>query len=55
MPKWLDKFLCFIDCHHWSDPGGHCIKCGKCDEIFGLHKKCRMDKVIASPKSFAHE
>lgn len=26
--------------HRWDHPGGHCEKCGLCDEFFGLHKEC---------------
>ena len=32
---------CWLGLHHWDHPGGHCRRCGKCDELFGQHGKCR--------------
>jgi hypothetical protein len=32
---------CWLGLHHWDHPGGHCKRCGKCDELFGQHGKCR--------------
>ena len=28
---------CWMGLHRWDSPGGHCEKCGKCDEFFGPH------------------
>lgn len=44
MLGWLSKILCLIGAHHWDYPGGHCEECGECDEMFGLHYKCRNEK-----------
>lgn len=47
--KWLfNQFYLFIAGHHpwsrcwmglhkWDYPGGHCRRCGKCDEFLGPH------------------
>jgi hypothetical protein len=29
---------CWLGQHRWDMPGGHCEKCGKCDEFFGPHR-----------------
>lgn len=49
MISWL---LCLMGCHHWSDPGGHCLDCGKCDEFFHSHVHCREE---AAAKAKAKE
>lgn len=28
---------CWFGAHKWDMPGGHCERCGKCDEFFGKH------------------
>jgi hypothetical protein len=28
---------CWMGFHRWDMPGGHCERCGKCDEFFGPH------------------
>ncbi len=39
---WIGGYSRFSSCwlgqHRWDMPGGHCEKCGKCDEFFGPHK-----------------
>lgn len=31
----LDRFLCFIGCHRWTDgPGEPCASCGKEDDFY---------------------
>jgi hypothetical protein len=34
--------LCCLGMHPWDSPGGHCEKCGMCDEFFGPHDSCRI-------------
>jgi hypothetical protein len=46
MQRTIKKILCFIGAHHWSDPGGHCIDCGKCDELFYPHYRCRESRAV---------
>jgi hypothetical protein len=31
MPRWLDRLLCRIGAHYWSQPGGYCMSCGERD------------------------
>ena len=31
---------CRLGMHRWDYPGGHCEKCGLCDEFFGPHNEC---------------
>jgi hypothetical protein len=31
---------CWLGQHPWDGPGGHCEKCGACDEFFGVHWEC---------------
>ncbi len=35
------KAGCYVACHDWDHPGGHCKACGLCDEFFGPHDDCR--------------
>ena len=45
-PRWLFLWIagysrfsyCWLGLHRWDYPGGHCEKCGKCDEFFGPHE-----------------
>ena len=41
--KWSS---CFLGQHRWNMPGGHCERCGKCDEFFGKHPEwfCEADR-----------
>lgn len=32
---------CWLGQHLWDEPGGHCVKCLKCDEFLGRHEVCR--------------
>lgn len=32
---------CWLGQHRWDWPGGHCERCGKCDEMFGSHGACK--------------
>ena len=29
-----DRFCCYVGCHKWSHPGGHCEDCGLRDNFF---------------------
>lgn len=31
---------CWLGQHRWDMPGGHCERCGICDEFFGQHNDC---------------
>lgn len=33
---------CWLGQHRWDMPGGHCERCGLCDEFFGPHTDCRI-------------
>lgn len=35
--RFIDWWLCKMQCHRWSHPGGHCESCGACDLFFGPH------------------
>lgn len=47
--RWLKLWIagysrfsrCWMGFHRWDMPGGHCEKCGKCDEFFEPHKLCK--------------
>ncbi len=36
----LSRFFCWVGCHRWDSPGGHCEDCGACDLFFDGHAKC---------------
>lgn len=41
--RWLfpaGSLYCWMMCHKWDMPGGHCEDCGECDEFFHLHREC---------------
>ena len=49
MFQWLKLWIagysrfsyCWLGLHRWDYPGGHCEKCGLCDEFFGVHHDCK--------------
>lgn len=55
MLRWLKLWIaghsrfsyCWMGLHKWDMPGGHCEKCGKCDEFFGKHVRCRIERAKA--------
>lgn len=36
---------CWMGFHKWDMPGGHCERCGMCDEFFGRHSDCRIARM----------
>lgn len=36
---------CWMGLHRWDYPGGHCERCGLCDEILGRHEECRSNTI----------
>lgn len=47
--KFLSKLLCWLGCHRWDCPGGHCEECGACDEFFHEHSVCRRNLKYPNP------
>ncbi len=42
--RWIAGYsrlsFCWMGLHRWSEPGGHCEKCGRCDTFFDGHERC---------------
>lgn len=41
--------VCWLGTHKWDYPGGHCSKCGKCDEFLGPHSALFCNEGYAIP------